>query len=287
MRVALRPRSARAFALHLSPIGCTDGRATAAVAQSTCLRWPAPLDAPTDVDSDDSSSPLPAHTQPILRPPTSVPIAMSSIHLGTHEFGACTVTFDKASVRFKPTVKPDDVIICVGCPEISLTYMALTRLEIVKAKGTLCLWGNFDLEVPGEVFAPWEAADAVKAVRWFPADVVGCPLLKVSPKLKTTCTWSLRHAPGAGHPARARPAAAAQGRRPVGSMRSLRQVALLEDRSDPGGVLPNRWLRAQSEPERNQCSHQRKPEDEDEEVSMERRRQRRGAGSGGAAAVGG
>ena len=77
-----------------------------------------------------------------------VTMQMRKVELGTFDYGACYVAFTEKAIRFytneAPRFQPK------GYPEeIELEMIALSRIQIDKQRGLMCVTGSFEYAVPG------------------------------------------------------------------------------------------------------------------------------------------
>ena len=108
----------------------------------------------------------------------AISMQMRQVELGTFDCGACQVAFSETEIRFYPAEghQPKGYE-----EEVLLEMNSLTRIEIDKERGVLCVTGFFGYEIPGQ-YSSFTRDGAPRRASTHPAsgacaqDPSGCPL---------------------------------------------------------------------------------------------------------------
>jgi len=132
--------------------------------------------------------------------PDDVIVIMSQVYIGTFDAGAAEVKFDSKRITFmlgNPTPGSNSYVYA------HLTIAALNRFEVVKDRGTLCMWGMWDLPYADELngyYAPFLShmdAEASIFMQFnkadFPRTSWPSDILKVHPKFAQLIHFTSGH----------------------------------------------------------------------------------------------
>ena len=115
---------------------------------------------------------------------------MRQVELGTFNCGACEVAFSEKEIRFRPAAghQPNGVV-----EEILLEMSALTRIDIDRQRGVMCVTGLFTYAVEGH-YIPFAGAIPQSRVLLHCTHVLGSPelesLVLLSPEIKRKTTFN-------------------------------------------------------------------------------------------------
>ena len=103
--------------------------------------------------------------------PGPVTVRATRVMLGMYDCGAVEVAFTEKDIWFIPSKSMPD---CGGYPVISLKLPALSRFEVDRHRGSICLWGIFNLAFAGELlnqkYQPYVDAAEPESSVWIQYD---------------------------------------------------------------------------------------------------------------------